>query len=111
MSLVYVSLAIAAIECDDISAMSSTPKSVVDETGKSGQSLLEFMDWLDSQEFSKRPQILIMECVASLMKVRSVVSEKGTAVVSQLLAERNVRYSSSWCKRKGVHPRNLTARP
>ena len=30
-----VQLAVAAIECDDISAMSSTPKSVVDETGKS----------------------------------------------------------------------------
>ena len=27
-----------------ISAMSSTPKSVVDETGKSGKSLIEFMD-------------------------------------------------------------------
>ncbi len=91
---VYVSLAIAAIECDDISAMSSTPKSVVDETGKSGQSLLEFMDWLDSQEFSERPQILIMECVATLMKVRSVVSEKGTAVVSKLLSERG--FVGSW---------------
>ena len=70
-----VQLAVAAIECDDISAMSSTPKSVVDETGKSGRSLLEFMDWLDSLEFSTRPQILVMECVAALMKERSVVEE------------------------------------
>ena len=90
----HVQLAVAAMECDDISAMSSTPKSVVDETGKSGRSLLEFMEWLDSLEFSTRPQILVMECVAALMKERSVVSEKGTAVVSKLLVERG--FVGSW---------------
>ena len=39
-------------------------------------------------EFSTRSQILIMECVAALLKDCSVVSEKGTAVVSKLRAER-----------------------
>ena len=34
-----VQLAVAAIECDDISAMSSTPKSVVDETVSSARDL------------------------------------------------------------------------
>ena len=81
----HVQLAVAAIGCDDISAMSSSAKSVADETGKS---LLEFMDWLDPLEFPTRPQILIMECVAALMKERSVVSEKGTAVVSSFLLGR-----------------------
>jgi len=38
-----------------ISAMSSTTKPVVDETSKSGKSLLEFMDWLDSGIFHKIP--------------------------------------------------------
>ena len=43
------------LKCDDISAMRSTPMSVVDETGKLGKSLLEFMNWLDCGIFHKAP--------------------------------------------------------
>ena len=84
-----------AIECDDISLCSSTPRSVVDPEGKSGASLLEFLQYLESLKFHDRPEGMMIECVTNLDHVRKKVGgERGTDVVSKLLSE--LGYVSSW---------------
>jgi C-5 cytosine-specific DNA methylase len=84
-----------AIECDDISSCSTTPRSVMDPAGKSGSSFLEFMAYLKSMEFHQRPLALMVECVKNLNHVRKQLNdEKGTDVVSQALAE--IGYVGSW---------------
>lgn len=72
-----------------ISAMSSTTKSVVDETGESSKSLIEFMDWL----FGTKSQPIRLCVNMAFHGIRKHV-EKGTAVVSKLLAERG--FVGSW---------------
>ena len=94
LSHVMVDFAISAIECDDISTMTVTPRGVTDEGGRSGKSFLEYVKWLDSHDFKERPSVLLIECVANLMRMRKTVSEKGTSVVSDFLTERG--YSGTW---------------
>ncbi|CAK9077233.1 unnamed protein product [Durusdinium trenchii] len=81
-------IAVKAIECDDISTLSRTPRGVLDVTGKSGSSFVEFLQWLSSVQWSSRPRFIVIECVAALAKLRKVVQERGTAVVQTELAER-----------------------
>ncbi|CAJ1384279.1 unnamed protein product [Effrenium voratum] len=59
-------LVIVSIECDDISMSSTTQKSVLDTSGRSGQSLTQFFAYLTSLEQSKRAAVIIFECVAAL---------------------------------------------
>ena len=87
-----VDFAIAAIECDDISSMSTTPKSVLDAGGRSGASFLEFVNYL--QKVVPKPKVIMLECVSNLMKHRQSVGEKGTLVVAEKLAA--LGYIGSW---------------
>jgi site-specific DNA-cytosine methylase len=84
-----------AIECDDVSVCSSTPRSVKDPEGKSGASFLEFIAYLTSIRFQDRPDALMVECVKNLDHVRKKVGgEKGTEVVAAALTE--LGYVGSW---------------
>ncbi|CAJ1328204.1 unnamed protein product [Effrenium voratum] len=78
-------LACKAIECDDISALSPTPRSVVDEAGRSGSSFVEFVAYLARLALDSRPKFILVECVANLAKLRKAVQEQGTVVVSEKL--------------------------
>ena len=46
VDLLLAELCIVAIECDDISQLSTTPRGVLDEGGRSGRSFCQFMRWL-----------------------------------------------------------------
>ena len=85
-------LMVGAIECDDISNLSSTPRSVLDATGRSGSSFLEMKDAIKSMK--PKPAFIVIECVASLNRMRSSVQEKGTEVVSEKLSE--LAYVGQW---------------
>ena len=87
-------ICVSAIECDDISMCSGTPKSVLDRSGKSGASFCEFVDFLRNLPFQQRPKFLVVECVASLGKMRRSVNEKGTTAVSQTLRE--LGFTGEW---------------
>ena len=80
-------IGIVAIECDDVSSCTSTPRSVLDRQGKSGSSFLEFCDYLKAIDFNQRPKFLMIECVAGLQKKRKLQAayEKGTEIVTQEL--------------------------
>ena len=85
-------LLVGAIECDDISSLSSTPRSVLDASGRSGSSFLEMLDALKAMP--SKPVFVVIECVASLGRMRSSVQEKGTEVVSEKLSE--LAYFGQW---------------
>eukprot|EP00438_Fugacium_kawagutii_P023112 Skav229778 [mRNA] locus=scaffold519:102998:104570:+ [translate_table: standard] len=89
-------IAVNAIECDDISSMTTTPRSVMDPDGKSGRSYLEFLEYLSALPQSDRPVILVIECVNKLHHMRKLKSsdERGTALVSKSLEERG--YAGEW---------------
>jgi site-specific DNA-cytosine methylase len=84
------------IVCKDVSGLSTTPKSVLDRDGKSGSSFLELNDYLKTTKLERRPQIIILECVARLGHKRQIAAktEKGTEVISLELTERG--YIGSW---------------
>ena len=86
------------IVCVDISACSSTPKSLLDESGASGQCWSQFLAYLDLLNFEERPKTLVLECVDNLDKKRAVQGrlEKGTALVIEALKERG--YVGGWRK-------------
>jgi site-specific DNA-cytosine methylase len=89
------SMALFAIECDDISSLSVTPRSVLDPTGRSGTSFLQFKSYLESVKFEDRPKVLMIECVENLGKKRAALAgEKGTKVVTESLHE--FGYVGSW---------------
>ena len=67
-------LAIMSIECDDISNLSNTPRSVLSEDGRSGRSFLEFLAWLGSLPVQSRPAAIMLECVAGLDHFRQAAS-------------------------------------
>ena len=54
-------LACKAIECDDISALSPTPRSVVDKAGRSGSSFVEFIAYLARLSPDRRPKFILVE--------------------------------------------------
>ena len=110
-----INLAIMSIECDDVSGCSVTPKSILDEDGKSGQSMLEFLmqlgkdiimvlffvqctliccpsvsceRYLDSLPLEQRPACILWECVSKLSSYREHVNERGTDVVKETCAKR-----------------------
>ena len=84
-----------AIECDDVSLCSNTPRSVTDPSGKSGASFLEFLDYLKSMRFQDCPDAIMVECVKNLDHIRKKVGgEKGTEVVTAALSE--IGYVGSW---------------
>ncbi|CAJ1434400.1 unnamed protein product, partial [Effrenium voratum] len=87
-------LACKAIECDDISALSPTPRSVVDEAGRSGSSFVEFVAYLARLALDSRPKFILVECVANLAKLRKAVQEQGTVVVSEKL--KSLGYQGKW---------------
>lgn len=89
-------IALNAIECDDISSMSTTPKGVMDPDGRSGRSFLEFITFVSSLSHDDRPMMIVIECVNKLHHVRKLKSssEKGTALVAKALEERG--YSGEW---------------
>ena len=92
------------IVCVDISAESSTPKSLTDETGATGQCWLGFLAYLDLLHFEERPLTIVLECVQKLDHNRSVQGriEKGTLLVIEALKERG--YVGQWRK---VSPTNF----
>ena len=78
-------LVIVSIECDDISMSSTTQKSVLDTSGRSGQSLTQFFAYLTSLEQTKRPGVIIFECVAALKYNKQF--ETGTEKVAEHMSE------------------------
>ena len=86
------------IVCVDISTETSTPKSLNDATGASGQCWLDFLAYLDLLHFADRPLTILLECVERLDHNRVVKGsvEKGTFVVIEALRERG--YVGQWWK-------------
>ena len=86
------------IVCVDISTETSTPKSLTDETGATGQCWLGFLAYLDLLHFEERPLTIVLECVQRLDHNRSVQGriEKGTLLVIEALKERG--YVGQWRK-------------
>lgn len=89
-----VDLWIGAIECDDVSPLTTTPRSILDREGRSGSSFMEMLDVLSSCGMDARPRFIMLECVAALDKMRKAVNEKGTKVATEKLAE--LGYAGSW---------------
>ena len=89
-----VDLWIGAIECDDVSPLTTTPRSILDREGRSGSSFMEMLDVLSSCGMDARPRFIMLECVAALDKLRKAVNEKGTKVATDKLAE--LGYAGSW---------------
>ena len=87
-------LLIGALECDDISTLTTKARSVLDRGGKSGSSFMEMIDLLNSLEVAIRPRFVVLECVAALGKMRSAVQEKGTEKVSEQMKE--LAYVGNW---------------
>lgn len=94
VDLLTADVCIVAIECDDISMLSVTPRGVMDEGGKSGRSFCQFLRWLDRCSFDQRPIVVLWECVQALASTRSSVSEKSTEIVASQMQERG--YMSSF---------------
>ena len=86
------------IVCVDISACSSTPKSLTDASGASGKCWLDFLQYLDVLKFEDRPMSIVLECVDNLAQHRTVAGrvEKGTLLVIEALKERG--YVGQWRK-------------
>ena len=89
-----VDILIRAIECDDVSSMTTTPCSILDREGRSGSSFMEMLDVLSSCGMDARPRFIMLECVAALDKMRKAVNEKGTKVATDKLSE--LGYAGSW---------------
>ena len=85
-------LLVAAIECDNISSLSSTPRSVLDVGGRSGSSFMEMVAAIKAMQ--PKPDFFLIECVASLGRMRSCVQERGTEVVSQKFSK--LAYIDQW---------------
>ena len=86
------------IVCVDISSCTTTPKSLEDESGASGQCWLDFLAYLDLLSFEERPISLVLECVDNLSHNRTLQGrvEKGTLLVIEALRERG--YVGQWRK-------------
>ena len=69
-------VAVAAIECDDVSSCSTTPRSILDRGGRSGSSFLEFIDWVTTVPHQARPSFILMECVSGLGRLRRLVGKE-----------------------------------
>ena len=84
------------IVCVDISGCTSTPKSLTDQGGATGQCWLAFLDYLDLLTFDERPLAIVLECVDKLNHNRNLAGrvEKGTLVVIEALKERG--YVGQW---------------
>ena len=80
-------IAVVAIECDDVSRLSSTQRSILDESGKSGASFLQTVAYLEHLPFERRPKIVIAECVSALGKMKQQFQERGTTVVCDKLLD------------------------
>lgn len=91
---IALDLLIGAIECDDISTLTTTPKSVLDRSGRSGSSFMEMIDFIESRQWSERPRCVLLECVASLDKMRKSINEKGTQAVTAKMAD--LGYIGEW---------------
>lgn len=78
-------LTFVSIECDDISLSSTSQKSVMDASGRSGKSLLQFLGWLTALQHTKRPRVVVFECVAALKYNKQF--ERGTDRVSEQMTE------------------------
>ena len=91
-------IAVAAIECDDVSSCSTTPRSILDRGGRSGSSFLEFIDWVTAVPHQARPSFILMECVSGLGRLRRSVGgeggERGTSVATARLEEAG--YVGEW---------------
>ena len=86
------------IVCVDISCCTTTPKSLIDESGASGKCWLDFLAYLDVLSFEERPISLVLECAANLGNNRTVQGrvETGTLLVIEALRERG--YVGQWRK-------------
>ena len=93
-------LLMMGIVCIDISALTTTPKSLADPVGESGRSWRELTQYLESLEFQDRPEGIILECVLRLSHKRQIKGlpepEVGTQLVSAAL--RALGYVGSWEK-------------
>ena len=90
-------LLLQGIVCVDISTLTTTPKSVMNVEGDSGQSLRELTQYLDSLSFTDRPETIILECVLRLSQKRKKglpKPEVGTELVSAAL--RTLGYVGAW---------------
>ena len=77
------------IVCKDISAQTSTPRSLMDKKGKSVISVMNLLSALRRMKFEDRPIVLILECTSRLDSFRKVDNymEKGTKQLTALLEE------------------------
>jgi len=81
-------IAVLALECDDASKCSSTQRSILDGSGKSGASFLQFIAYLQSVAFEGRPNMIVTECVSALGKLKQEFQKEcDTEVVRQKLLE------------------------
>ena len=80
-------IAVVAIECDDVSHCSSTQRSNLDSSGKSGASFLQFLSYLEKLPFEKRPRFIVAECVSALGKMKKKFQERGTTVVCEKILD------------------------
>lgn len=90
-------LLLQGIVCIDISSLTTTPKSVMDIEGQSGQSCRELISYLDELRFEDRPGGIILECVLRLSQKRKkglLKPEVGTELVSAGL--RTLGYVGAW---------------
>ena len=77
------------IVCVDISSLSSTPKSLLNKHGKSGQAWESTLTYLRKTPYEHRPKAMVLECVSNLSKRRAVDKclKRGTEQVSEQLQE------------------------
>ena len=77
------------IVCVDISGLSSTPKSLLDKRGESGQAWESTLTYLRKSPYERRPRAMVLECVSNLSKRRAVDKslKSGTEQVSEQLQE------------------------
>ena len=91
------------IVCVDVSACTSTPKSLNDASGATGKCWLAFLEYLDLLRFEERPISIVLECVDKLGHNRNLQGriEKGTLLVVEALKERG--YVGQWRKVSATH--------
>ena len=87
------------IVCVDTSNLSTSPKSLTDATGKSGESFLQLVQYLDKLLFERRPLAIVLECVAGLDDKRKVdfYESRGTDQAAHALQERGSQNRSAQC--------------
>ncbi len=84
------------IVCKDISALTTTPKSVSDPAGKSGKALAGMLQALQALRPENRPLLIVMECVRRLSDKRQVEEGGGTGTEAIVRRMAELGFVGSW---------------